>query len=378
MNNSYIISNEIDYISESIELLEHIGSKETYHKLKQNIAVARFVNTDNLDKMTEILELIQVKVQKALCENLEEISYYFAKGERKESIGKLLLLMKEYRGVEYYSTKEIQEFLEKIGDTEYCIRFGMLLQSYFDLDQDDNNYQCLELPMDIITYIVDMPLPSEEKMKIQNMFLYREKHIRRVIFYIEKVMEVILEFKNELNEQLDKFYKYWSDFSKTQNWTKYLKNDMNLNIEENPFGYRLYISIFNPIKFSFYVKTDEHGNLVDSEIMQIGILLMRKNGVHKLDVENKEASTEYAIQILKILSDKSKFDILTYIKNEKKYGSELSEYLGLTTATISHHMNILLANDLVTMNKDNNRIYYKTNKQVIDGILSYCKSKLTE
>ena len=63
-------------------------------------------------------------------------------------------------------------------------------------------------------------------------------------------------------------------------------------------------------------------------------------------------NTQKAIlPILKALSDKSKFDILHSLLIAPKYNLELAEELDLTAATVSHHMNVLLTNKLVDIEK---------------------------
>ena len=61
---------------------------------------------------------------------------------------------------------------------------------------------------------------------------------------------------------------------------------------------------------------------------------------------------------LKLLSDKSKYDILKNLKQAPCYGAQLAQKLGLSPATISHHMNTLLNQQLVRFDVQENRIYY--------------------
>lgn len=61
---------------------------------------------------------------------------------------------------------------------------------------------------------------------------------------------------------------------------------------------------------------------------------------------------------LKLLSDKSKYDILKNLKQAPCYGAQLAQKLGLSPATISHHMNTLLSQELVRFDVQENRVYY--------------------
>ena len=52
---------------------------------------------------------------------------------------------------------------------------------------------------------------------------------------------------------------------------------------------------------------------------------------------------------MKAFGDKSKFEILYSLKESPKYNLEIAEQLHLTAATMSHHVNILLSQGLVTV-----------------------------
>lgn len=85
---------------------------------------------------------------------------------------------------------------------------------------------------------------------------------------------------------------------------------------------------------------------------------------------NQKISQNNLIPRLKTLSDKSKFDILVSLKNSPKYNMELAEQLGLTAATMSHHMNTLLSYDLVSVEKRDGRVYYTLAKDTIKNIIA--------
>ncbi len=72
--------------------------------------------------------------------------------------------------------------------------------------------------------------------------------------------------------------------------------------------------------------------------------------------------------LLKILGDRSKFQILCVLRQGGKYNSELAEELGLTPATMSHHMSILLANQLVTVEKREAKLRYQLNREAVGKV----------
>ena len=74
-------------------------------------------------------------------------------------------------------------------------------------------------------------------------------------------------------------------------------------------------------------------------------------------------------QILKLLGDKSKFEILCLLKSHGRYNLEIAEELHLTPATASHHMGMLLTNQIVTVEKKDGRVYYQLNQETLREIM---------
>lgn len=86
---------------------------------------------------------------------------------------------------------------------------------------------------------------------------------------------------------------------------------------------------------------------------------------------------EYLVNILKFLSDNSKFEIIRRLSERSYYGLELANEMQLTSGTISKHLNTLFSYGLINLRRVNNRVYYQTDeaavrrvvKQIEDGLL---------
>ena len=91
----------------------------------------------------------------------------------------------------------------------------------------------------------------------------------------------------------------------------------------------------------------------------------------KLDLyqKNMQNAKELLPQILKLLGDKSKFEILCLLKSHGRYNLEIAEELHLTSATASHHMGMLLTNQIVTVEKKDGRVYYQLNQETLREIM---------
>lgn len=116
----------------------------------------------------------------------------------------------------------------------------------------------------------------------------------------------------------------------------------------------------------------------DREALNIGVLVRRENspkaaGYVQGNVQN----------ILKLLSDKSKYDLLRRMVGRQSYGLELANEMGLTSGTISKHLNTLFSFGLLKLQRVNNRVYYQTDEgavrlfleQLAEGILGKQESE---
>ena len=87
-------------------------------------------------------------------------------------------------------------------------------------------------------------------------------------------------------------------------------------------------------------------------------------------IENLKKARNSNNPVFKALSDSSKFDILLSLNHSPKYNLELAEHLGLTAATVSHHMQMLLMHGLVSVEKRDGRVYYTLQRDVMKNAIA--------
>jgi len=105
------------------------------------------------------------------------------------------------------------------------------------------------------------------------------------------------------------------------------------------------------------------GLIVIDEFCIYGLMSNRLFAGHDEGLTRAEA-----VLAAKSLSDASKLDILLALKSSSLYNLEIAQMLGLTPATTSHHMSMLLAASLVEVSKRDGKVYYSLST---DGIKRY-------
>lgn len=86
-------------------------------------------------------------------------------------------------------------------------------------------------------------------------------------------------------------------------------------------------------------------------------------------VGGEEQMTREELMICaKCLSEKSKLEILLCLKDQSRYNLEIAELVGLTAATVSHHMMVLLSSGFVRLEKRDGKVYYRLQE---NGVTRY-------
>ncbi len=111
--------------------------------------------------------------------------------------------------------------------------------------------------------------------------------------------------------------------------------------------------------------------LIISNRCYYGLLtpLVTRNG-------NAPYQTEQLLTCLKALSDSSKLSVLRSLKESSKYNMEIAQQLGLTAATMSHHLNVLLGCGFVGIKRQGNRIYYYPQTDALRAFITALEQEL--
>lgn len=92
--------------------------------------------------------------------------------------------------------------------------------------------------------------------------------------------------------------------------------------------------------------------------------------IYNINIDNSfdDGEAERLSELLKVMSDKSRLEILRQLKRRPTYGKILSTRLNLTTATISRHLDQLKSINLIREEKSNNVKYYYVNSAEVEKL----------
>ncbi|MDP2964698.1 MAG: metalloregulator ArsR/SmtB family transcription factor [Pelolinea sp.] len=81
------------------------------------------------------------------------------------------------------------------------------------------------------------------------------------------------------------------------------------------------------------------------------------------------------VEFCKALADPTRQKILEMLLEKEKTVSEVVEAFNLTQPTISHHLEILSRNGLLTFRKESKQVYYRTNQ---DNLVYCCGNLMSK
>lgn len=376
----YIIKDHIDYIAEAIALLSHIGQGKSYHQLQIDLETKYVMKFERELPKFELLKKIEKRAGVVLKKYQEDLQYYFGASDNEKSIcvGSLLLLWEEWTESSISDTKGYHEYLDQLSEKEYCEKFGYILQGYNNAVRDITTNDTYSTPIEIIEFIMKMEADDSEKWKIQTVFLARKEHQKKVLSLVDIAIKVLKEFASEFEQIGKEFKAYWSNILGSMHFRDYVAKKLSVKLDANPFGYILRPSFIRCNMMGVQAESNEDGSYSASDHAVLGIIFGDEFDFSTSVSNEDKAFDNYAFSVLKLLSDKSKFEILSYTKSKPAYGSELAKHLNLTTATISHHMTGLVTAGLVELKKEDNKIYYLANKKVLGDVLDYCRRVLVD
>lgn len=177
--------------------------------------------------------------------------------------------------------------------------------------------------------------------------------------FIERLCEDVEKIKLRIEPAIEKWkdiYSYADDF--LSKYEDPLQEGFGLKME---MDYQVYPNLTRMnMGFSF-----EEAR-TDRSLFQLGILSALKGGESQ-----KKCSEEEIKECMKCFSDSTKWEILKILAENPTYQADIARKLKLTTATISHHMTLLLSIGLIRseVSVSGKKIIYDLNREKISEVM---------
>lgn len=325
------IIKELDPFFETIGLLASCSRlDEVREETKKYLSEAGYDGEKFYEQHLSILEIYVKTFTKHMVVSSEDL-VIFNDGDSNYFLILLSLLI---------DNKDLLPSVDKLDNKEINDGIIEIYEALFDTPSKSVK---LDSFAEIIQFIDSTTLSEQAKWKLMRIMQNPKQVLQKLVAAINNNLEAYKKALAEINKPLsmliDEYYKTIQDKSDR------VFNKLQDSLSKTSF---IYPTMVFPLSQLIFEKSCYYG------------LLCKK--VLKNEQSNPFSSKE-SLQIkLKAISDKSKLEILASLKSSPKYNLEIAEQLGLTAATMSHHMSVLLTCGFVGVEKRNGRVYYNLDK----------------
>lgn len=218
---------------------------------------------------------------------------------------------------------------------------------------DDQLQGSIPVPS-FLNMVLAQSLPDSSKIAILNLFRDLPGALARMIGPVESVLTGIAREQ----EQLNQLCSILGEKIGSEGYEAYLSRTSRLILAPG-CSYRL-----RP--FLFGMDTNLSSPMSDGgSCIYCGIL--REEMLGMLSGQSNERDLVY--EALRLLGDRTRFDMVCYLRDHEAYGQELSARFGISRNTVHHHMSKLSAAGLVRCTTSGNRVYYTLDRDMVQRLL---------
>ncbi|MFM1515005.1 ArsR/SmtB family transcription factor [Helcococcus ovis] len=339
---------QINYFNEALLLANYLfNNDESFDTEIFDENEKYVINKKQLDsefnQLEEFLIKIRKKGRKLIKENSEfENLFYIYKEENNPNIMYMMIYSNLKTSILEYNNDELSKLFNKMFIS------NMESQGF---NYEDNN---------MIKFIDEISIFNDkQKYAILKFMNNINGMFDRFIDFIEKLENIIKEYIKIIEYKLLDFDLDFDEIIKFKDFNIIKDTDVYKQIKE--IDLKIFIQLNQLIAFS----VEEKNKKILGTFFLGYIPLLKK--MHLRD----EQTEEDIYNKLCAISDEKRFELLNILSNGKKYGKELSDLLGISTGTVSHHITSLMENNLINSEIDGKKIYYTINKKSIESIIKY-------
>lgn len=366
-----MIAQKANLLEEAYTLLYSWIKQNDFNKLRDEYKKLYTSDADSYNKSFDLIIEMYNYVINNIKADRDRIEYYFKERSPQCTFAAMALLL-DFSNI----NDEIPAYRVRQKSLSLADRISLFAMNVSDEEEANTPKEELSDEAGLVAFLEASALDTESKWEAIKIFNNQEKYYNEAAAILREAMELLSSKYGKVIKKLsDNFFNYWSSCQEDTDIIESINNKIKISWKLSEAGSLLSPMIFSP--FSMTIATDLADN-VKEDIIRIGILIDKRFEVFISKGLNKED----IVEIGKILSDKSKVDILELISKKPYYGKELADALGLTTATISYHVNALLRTSCLQAQIKANKVYYSIDNEklgvYLDGVKSFFAGKNTE
>lgn len=350
---------ELDYQYECLTMLTRLiapsenGSCKSFDTFREEVLLNPAHTTEEIETVFNQLETVAKEILSQLMMPADRLKFYFTPFYEDISLAALAVYAKPILFCSEEKQKQLLcwEILSSL--------FGELFETK-ELPETEN---------ELMDSLESLPIPVEAKWKSLLFFRNFAEYERELTTVFEKAEMLLQEkvsfFTPYIAQELNKIRTAVSE-----NGTQWLEKRYHINPNAESFTVGISLMRYNAIEVRAANAIFEgcEKNLT----FRVGILV---NQILEQQ-EKQNLSDENLLRSLKTLNDKNRLQILHLLKRSPLCGQEIAEQLGITPATVSHHMNDLANRNFVALDRIGAKINYRLYSEGIQHFLEELQKSL--
>jgi DNA-binding transcriptional ArsR family regulator len=355
------IAKHANLVDEAFLILYQWANKDAFDQMKEEYRNNYLDNPDRYNHIWDTILVMYEAVKEELKPKRDRIDYYFKSQNINFFFPASFAFLWDFQNID----NKLLTYEERFRDLKEEDRIKAYAQIVNIDEEDGAPVEGLHTYDDFLRFLDEAVCPKDVKWEVLHIFHNQKKCYDEVAAILKEVIDLL---ENKFREQIAKleqqFYDYWTEMQGNKDIIELVQQNLKLTWEKKERGTVLLPMIFHPVSVTFSYQPD--GKVTD--VLRLGILLDQRFNTarHKMDSED-------IVNFGKLLSDKSKVDILDLTAKKPCYGKEIAKELNLTTATISYHVNALMRLGLLKTELISNRVYYCMNFEKLSEYLEDIK-----
>lgn len=348
-------------LDEAFFLLYQWINKNDLGEVKLRDAEEMHLDIGVYQRRFQLLTDIFREVTGKLSSKKERIEYYFKERNNEFSnLAALALLWEVHR----YDNRLLpyEEKLGNMSETERIKQYAAII----------NDEEAENIPEDVVMTLADLirfvdvsSYDKDIKWEVIKIYNNQETAYKEVSGILTEVMTIFEEkFREQIRTLEMECYDYWTDFQKEKDIIATINDKLKISWESDKETIIVPL-LFLPYGITLSVTEPDY---CDKDIIRISVMIDAN-----FIMNDRKLTKEDVVNTGKLLSDKSKVDILEFISKKPCYGKEIASELNLSTATISYHVNALLQIGFVKADVNSNKVYYSIDRDRIAAYLEDIK-----
>jgi len=324
-------------------------------------------NDDPESTMEEMNNEAYVNITKRISEKLEpykeEIDAFYA-NEFFSSYDYFMLLTDQYSFFGYDTIDSYLDYLMTIPNEKMKLDFIYALISA-DLDEKEPEEVICEKAKNMVAsqgeltrFVKELPTDSSYKWNILMMLEDPNKTLKRFYTLIKQLEPIFENYYQESIEQIAACKQTLNEIFKDETLDRFLDVTQNMVSKEIFYEENKFLISFT-FAYTFLTRETRYGNFfIWGTEMEEGFKRLSKRYEDKIMKTTK---------VFKLLGDKTRYEVLKLIASGISSTKVIATQLGVTSATISYHINSFVTNNVIKPSTSK-KFKYTVNFELLDQL----------